>query len=458
MSEGLTKARCAVCSWPLSTHGNGLPCEQAGAVATPAGSRLTLAKRLKDVCRRRADIVCGLITAAACDKLDAERDSLIDQLAGAEAMASTTAPTLVDRDTPESLAEAFIKDAISAAPEPARELGRLLASWLDEDRWATAERLLLALNGPPAGFNHWLSMARKADAATQERDQAMLLVDDAREQGAHAARSGVQLVSAGFDDLPFEGCPEAWGEKPFARIAWFAEAGDPSVGESSRSGWTLAPDQAGTVVGDLVAISADLPKLHPATAHLIARFSRALADKLAAAEKKYGFSDGWTDRAAVDAMREDLWNHLDKGDPRDVAAYCAFLWHHGASTKLPLAQAEPRPGLAWGLFLNARTYLIHKWIAGGMGYEEVAQLASLQDAAHVERIYVATHPARSTPADAPTPAAPVAPATSQTCSYPDCHCPFDAPADPNWCARGLPRIGRARGGHIYFLVPHEGKE
>lgn len=32
---------------------------------------------------------------------------------------------------------------------------------------------------------------------------------------------------------------------------------------------------------------------------------------------------------------------------------------------------------------------------------------------------------------------------SQTCNYPDCNCPFDAPADPNWCARGLPKKGRA---------------
>lgn len=26
----------------------------------------------------------------------------------------------------------------------------------------------------------------------------------------------------------------------------------------------------------------------------------------------------------------------------------------------------------------------------------------------------------------------------QYCTYPKCRCPFDAPADPNWCARGLP--------------------
>lgn len=26
------------------------------------------------------------------------------------------------------------------------------------------------------------------------------------------------------------------------------------------------------------------------------------------------------------------------------------------------------------------------------------------------------------------------------CNYPYCNCPFDAPADPNWCARGLPHV------------------
>jgi hypothetical protein len=25
------------------------------------------------------------------------------------------------------------------------------------------------------------------------------------------------------------------------------------------------------------------------------------------------------------------------------------------------------------------------------------------------------------------------------CTYPKCNCPFDAPADPNWCARGYPK-------------------
>jgi len=26
------------------------------------------------------------------------------------------------------------------------------------------------------------------------------------------------------------------------------------------------------------------------------------------------------------------------------------------------------------------------------------------------------------------------------CNYPDCKCPFDAPAEPNWCARRLNHV------------------
>jgi hypothetical protein len=31
------------------------------------------------------------------------------------------------------------------------------------------------------------------------------------------------------------------------------------------------------------------------------------------------------------------------------------------------------------------------------------------------------------------------PKDGPTCNYPECTCPFDAPADPNWCARGYPK-------------------
>ena len=77
------------------------------------------------------------------------------------------------------------------------------------------------------------------------------------------------------------------------------------------------------------------PSLHPATADLVRRFSQALAEKLAAAEAKYGYSDGWASPDWMDECRAKLMEHIAKGDPRDVAAYCAFLWHHGASTARP---------------------------------------------------------------------------------------------------------------------------
>lgn len=89
---------------------------------------------------------------------------------------------------------------------------------------------------------------------------------------------------------------------------------------------------------ELAAANAALAKakmpdsLHPETKSLVRRFASALAEKLAAAEKKYGYSDGWQDDDWMHTCRQKLAEHLEKGDPRDVAAYCAFLWHHGEST------------------------------------------------------------------------------------------------------------------------------
>lgn len=79
--------------------------------------------------------------------------------------------------------------------------------------------------------------------------------------------------------------------------------------------------------------------LNPATACLVWNFALALGNKLSAAEKKYGYTDGWRSPDWMDECRTKLMEHIRKGDPRDVAAYCAFLWHHGASTA-PIAKHE----------------------------------------------------------------------------------------------------------------------
>ncbi|KUY72687.1 hypothetical protein WI25_12745 [Burkholderia cepacia] len=76
--------------------------------------------------------------------------------------------------------------------------------------------------------------------------------------------------------------------------------------------------------------------LHPRTADLVRRFNVALAAKLARAEHKYGYADSWAAPDWMDECREQLLRHIAKGDPLDVAAYCAFLWHHGEVTvKVP---------------------------------------------------------------------------------------------------------------------------
>ena len=68
--------------------------------------------------------------------------------------------------------------------------------------------------------------------------------------------------------------------------------------------------------------------LHPATRDLVASFAKSLAEKLYRAEKKYGYSDGWTDPNWKAECQLELLKHVAKGDPLDVAAYCAFMWKH----------------------------------------------------------------------------------------------------------------------------------
>lgn len=69
--------------------------------------------------------------------------------------------------------------------------------------------------------------------------------------------------------------------------------------------------------------------LNPETADLVLRFASALADKLYKAEQKYGRSTDWMKNDWYSDCLQSLWEHIEKGDPRDVAAYCAFMWHHG---------------------------------------------------------------------------------------------------------------------------------
>ncbi|HEC2618925.1 TPA: ead/Ea22-like family protein [Raoultella ornithinolytica] len=73
--------------------------------------------------------------------------------------------------------------------------------------------------------------------------------------------------------------------------------------------------------------------LHPDTQKLVANFCTALAEKLYKAQLKYGYDADWKQDGWPSQCQAHFHQHIAKGDPRDVAAYCAFMWYHGWSTK-----------------------------------------------------------------------------------------------------------------------------
>ena len=74
------------------------------------------------------------------------------------------------------------------------------------------------------------------------------------------------------------------------------------------------------------------------TARLVQDFANALAGKLARAEEKYGYTNGWLTQDWEAECRQHLVDHIQKGDPLDVAAYCAFMWARRWSTTKPEGQ------------------------------------------------------------------------------------------------------------------------
>ncbi|WP_156927817.1 hypothetical protein [Bradyrhizobium sp. Tv2a-2] len=88
----------------------------------------------------------------------------------------------------------------------------------------------------------------------------------------------------------------------------------------------------GTGYGNVCSHCGGLRCVPDQLAELVSRFSAALLEKLRAAEKKYGWKNGWKRPNWEADCQRQLLEHVAKGDPRDVAAYAAFCWHHGWRT------------------------------------------------------------------------------------------------------------------------------
>lgn len=90
-------------------------------------------------------------------------------------------------------------------------------------------------------------------------------------------------------------------------------------------------------------------ELHPDTQNLVADFCTVLAEKLYKAQLKYGYDADWKQDGWHTQCLSHFHQHIAKGDPRDVAAYCAFMWYHGWKTESisgPVVPEEMPKGLA----------------------------------------------------------------------------------------------------------------
>jgi hypothetical protein len=74
--------------------------------------------------------------------------------------------------------------------------------------------------------------------------------------------------------------------------------------------------------------------LNPDTRELVKVFAEAMAAKLYKSQGKYGHTNKWKNDHWLYECSQALLEHLVKGDPVDVANYCAFMYHHGWSTSV----------------------------------------------------------------------------------------------------------------------------
>ena len=96
-------------------------------------------------------------------------------------------------------------------------------------------------------------------------------------------------------------------------------------------------------------------EFHPDTQKLVTDFCTALAEKLYKAQLKYGYDADWKQDGWPTQCQAQFHQHIAKGDPRDVAAYCAFMWYHGWKTE-PAPVSVPDEATPENIEILASTY------------------------------------------------------------------------------------------------------
>lgn len=113
--------------------------------------------------------------------------------------------------------------------------------------------------------------------------------------------------------------------------AWNNEHNLPIAGVGVKNAaWLAWQARARLCISPVPVMPAEL---HPDTQNLVANFCTALAEKLYGAQLKYGYDADWKQDGWHTQCLGHFHQHIAKGDPRDVAAYCAFMWYHGWKTE-----------------------------------------------------------------------------------------------------------------------------
>lgn len=104
---------------------------------------------------------------------------------------------------------------------------------------------------------------------------------------------------------------------------------------------TVSCNMQGDIMDHKCSISIPIPKgLHPDSVDLIKALSERITDKMFANQSKYGWTNEWKTRDWEQECRDEMRRHIEKGDPRDVAIYCAFMIYRNWPTSVPLTEEE----------------------------------------------------------------------------------------------------------------------
>lgn len=331
-----------------------------------------------------------------------------------EALREAVRALEAEMDRPGNMFAYDIAIVLSALQEAREALGPFSAAWAKFDTnapYSTSPRIFPALDDfrraaevfralSPGGAAEARAHAdpvprpphRHGAQRLRAEGSSMTVNEQPKLDLAEAAKPFVAHYEAWMDEWPDDAQTSTFARVTFgqlrtlrALIARVQEAegkGSSQGAIDGRGALPTPPDGAGSDdggVGDY--------QLHPKTAALVRRFMSALASKLSAAEVKYGYSDAWVDPAWEDECRRQLHHHAAKGDPRDVAAYAAFCWHHGWSTASPIREPEiSREALGEAIYLALYEHQGAVWAANeskGVWYDAADRLRAILNLAPV---------------------------------------------------------------------------